>query len=212
MTYLWTSTILGLIILSLSKRLYKYKNKPFINLTSYLEVIVGPMFSGKTTFLIEIYYYYKKNNINVLTINSNLDNRFNSNNLKSHNGIEIPCIKVEKLFDISNDILNNNDVILINEAQFFTDLLDFVKNLLKMNKIVYVSGLDGDFKRNKFGQILDLIPLSDSIKKLNSTCKICKNNKAIFTHREVKDNQQILVGAEDMYIPICRNCYNNINK
>ena len=63
---------------------------------------------------------------------------------------------------------------LINEGQFFENLYETVLNLVeKHNKQVYVCGLDGDFKRNKMGEILDLIPISDKVVKLKSRCSIC---------------------------------------
>jgi thymidine kinase len=103
--------------------------------------------------------------------------------------------------------LRNADVILINEGQFFDDLYDCVIDMLKENKKIYVSGLDGDFERKKFGQILDLFPLCDKVTKLTSLCSLCKNGEAgIFSMRLNKDKTQMLIGS-DNYIPVCRSCY-----
>ena len=74
-------------------------------------------------------------------------------------------------------------------------------------KKVYVCGLDGDFKRKKFGEILDLIPICDKVYKLQSLCALCKNGeKGIFSLRVTEDTGQTLVGVEN-YKPVCRNCY-----
>jgi thymidine kinase len=102
----------------------------------------------------------------------------------------------------------NSDVVLINEGQFFSDLNDAVLEMVDFyKKKVYICGLDGDFKREKFGSILDLIPYCDKIIKLQSLCSICKNGKpAIFSHRLTREDSQILIGS-DIYIPLCRNCY-----
>jgi thymidine kinase len=98
-------------------------------------------------------------------------------------------------------------VILINEGQFFPDLYDFVNELLKADKKVYVCGLDGDFERKKFGNILDLIPLCDKVRKLTSLCSICKDGTpAIFSMRLTEEKEQTIVGS-DNYIPVCRKCY-----
>jgi thymidine kinase len=103
--------------------------------------------------------------------------------------------------------LRNADVILINEAQFFDDLYVCVNDMLKENKKIFVSGLDGDFERKKFGQILDLFPLCDKITKLTSLCSLCKNGEpGIFSMRLNKDKTQMLIGS-DNYIPVCRSCY-----
>jgi thymidine kinase len=79
--------------------------------------------------------------------------------------------------------------------------------MLEYGKKVYLCGLDGDFKRHKFGQILDLIPLCDKITKLTSLCSLCKNGTpGIFTKRITDEETQIVVGV-DNYIPVCRICY-----
>jgi thymidine kinase len=89
------------------------------------------------------------------------------------------------------------------------DLFIYVVHLLKMGNKVYVCGLDGDFQRKKFGQILDLIPLCDKVTKLTSLCSICKNGKqGIFSMRLTVETCQTLVGS-DNYIPVCRDCYDN---
>lgn len=76
------------------------------------------------------------------------------------------------------------------------------------NKKIYVCGLDGDSNRKRFGQMLDLIPISDKVTKLRSLCAICKNGtKAPFTLRITSGNEQILIGSDDCYKPVCRNCY-----
>ena len=100
-----------------------------------------------------------------------------------------------------------SNVILINEGQFFPDLEEFVNLLLKNGKKIYVCGLDGDFERKKFGQILDLVPICDKIYKLTSLCSLCKNGtKGIFSMRLTNEKEQTVVGSEN-YIPVCRECY-----
>lgn len=193
--------------------------------TGYLELILGSMFSGKTSRLVEIYNQCKFCNIPVAVINHSIDNRYDEEQLSTHNQVKIPCIKTEKLFDVWTDDISLEDnieiipriadkfkiarssVILINEGQFFNDLFDFVNKLLKEGKKVYVCGLDGDFERKKFGSILDLIPLCDKVNKLSSLCSICKNGTpGIFSMRLTSEKTQTVVGS-DNYIPVCRSCY-----
>lgn len=194
--------------------------------TAYLEVILGCMFSGKSTRLVEIYKQCQFCNISVAVINHSLDNRYDDDLLSTHDQIKIPCIKTNKLMDIwSDDIIaleSNIDlipkindkfklafsnVILINEGQFFPDLEEFVRIILNRGKKIYVCGLDGDFERKKFGQILDLIPLCDKVTKLTSLCSLCKNGTpGIFSKRISEETEQTVVGTTN-YIPVCRNCY-----
>jgi thymidine kinase len=187
----------------------------------YLELIIGPMFSGKTSRLVELYNQYKFCNMRVSVINHSSDNRYDDELMSTHDKIKIPCIKTNNLTDIwrthyTEDLserdsiinyVNESDVILINEGQFFKDLYDIVVEMLEYNKRVYVCGLDGDFERKKIGNILDLIPLCDKVTKLTSLCSLCKNGTlGIFSMRLSDEKEQIVIGS-DNYIPVCRNCY-----
>ena len=79
--------------------------------------------------------------------------------------------------------------------------------MLEQKKKIYICGLDGDFERKKFGQILNLIPLCDKVTKLTSLCSLCKNGTAgIFSKRITCEKEQTVVGS-DNYIPVCRSCY-----
>jgi thymidine kinase len=176
---------------------------------SYLEIILGPMFSGKTSKLAEIYKQCMFCNIPVAVINFALDTRYHDTMMSTHDKHMIPCIQTMLLAPIwdTNDQVRSADVILINEGQFFEDLYPAVESMLKSGKKIYISGLDGDFQRKKFGQILDLIPLCDKVTKLTSLCSICKNGEpGIFSMRLTSETQQTLIGS-DNYVPVCRICY-----
>lgn len=189
---------------------------------SYLELFIGPMYAGKTSKLLDIYKQCKFCNISVTVINHSTDTRYHNTMLSTHDKIMIPCIQTIHLNDVWNYTkvdetyrdecdnhikLRNSDVILINEGQFFEDLYDTVVDMLNNNKKIYICGLDGDFQRNKFGQILDLIPLCDKVTKLTSLCSICKNGTSgIFSMRLTTEKQQTLVGS-DNYVPVCRKCF-----
>ena len=182
-------------------------NKDLTN--PYLELIIGPMFSGKTSKLLELYKQYSFCNVPVLVVNHSFDKRYHQEKLSTHDKIMIPCISVTKLEDIiTEENLKKFNVILINEGQFFQDINSSVRELVeKYSKTVYVCGLDGDFKRKKFGDLLELIPFADNIIKLHSLCFFCKNgNKAPFTCRLTQETEQTVIGS-DNYVPLCRNCY-----
>jgi thymidine kinase len=178
----------------------------------YLEIIIGPMFSGKTSKLLDLYKQYTFCNVKVAVINHSEDTRYDSTMLSSHDKVMIPCIQTTELTSLmKNDELYEADVILINEAQFFDDLYYFVVDMLKFNKKIYVSGLDGDFERKKFGKVLDLIPLCDKVTKMNSLCSLCKNGTpGLFSMRLTKEKEQMLIGSSN-YIPVCRICYEENN-
>lgn len=173
---------------------------------SSLTVIIGPMFSGKTSCLLSIYNKVSAINNRVVAINHTIDDRYTKGYMCTHDNKKIKCSSVTDLREFCYKNIANYDVFLINEGQFFENLYEAVINLVeKHNKQVYVCGLDGDFKRKKMGEILDLIPISDEVIKLKSLCS-CKKD-AIFTCRMVSKNDQVLVGGSDVYQPMCRECY-----
>lgn len=187
-------------------------------MNGYLELILGPMFSGKTSKILDLYNQCEFSNIPVVVINHTSDKRYSETMLSTHDLKMIPCIQASSLCDameileIKNKI-NDATVILINEGQFFNDLYEWTEMMVETNhKEIYICGLDGDFNRNKFGQILDLIPLCDKVTKLKSLCSMCKNGtKALFSLRVTEEKEQVLIGS-DCYKPVCRACYNKYHK
>ena len=104
-------------------------------------------------------------------------------------------------------------VIIIEEGQFYKNLLTFVTMLVDhYGKKVIVAGLDGDANRKMFGDILKLIPLSDSIIKLKSYCKKCNDGtEALFTSKNTDKIEIIDIGGSDKYEALCRKHYLEYN-
>ena len=192
-----------------------------VNPSGYIKLIMGPMFSGKTTHLIHSYHTHKYQDYNVFVLNYIGDTRYSNSELVSHDKDTIPCIFSKTLGEIwynTNHLnysdIHEADIILINEAQFFPDIYDCVIDMVESHhKKVYLYGLDGDFQKQPFllsdKGWLDLIPYADSVKKLNANCKKCSSS-AIFSHRLTKEEEQIVIGANN-YIPLCRKCYHIAN-
>lgn len=174
-----------------------------------LEIIMGPMFSGKTELLIKKYNLASLENTNkIIAFNYFKDTRYGDNKIVSHNQKFIPCINIEKLSSLFLDVdkLSKYKYIFINEAQFFIDLKECIIKLVEIyKKNVIICGLDSDYKREKFGEIWDLIPFADNIYKLNGKCNHCMN-KSLFTYRVTNEKDQEVIGT-DNYIPLCRKCY-----
>lgn len=178
-----------------------------------LDLFIGPMFSGKTTKLINIYNDCIQANRSVVAINYTADTRYHTTLLSTHDQRMIPCIQCTYLAEItSNNQVMNSEVVLINEGQFFPDIYETIIRLVEeYNKHVVVCGLDGDFKRSKFGQLCELIPLCDSITKLTAICDC--GQPSIFSHRTSLETTQVVIGSSN-YKPVCRHCYlreNNIH-
>jgi len=189
-----------------------------------IDIILGPMFSGKTSKILQIIKYSKQNPNNlVITIKPDIDNRYeedlNKHHVISHDGIKEECFVVNELNKIikivNNEISKINNpiddlIIVIDESQFFKNLLEFCNKIfntsntfnIKNIKLVF-SGLDGDFENKPIGEILSLVPICDSIIKLNGKCKYCDNN-SIMSKRTCQSKSQVLIGGNDLYQPTCR--------
>jgi thymidine kinase len=177
-----------------------------------LELIIGPMCSGKSSELIRRIRLFNIINKKVLVIKPQIDTRYIDNKITSHNFESVDCITLNKLNDLNYD--KTIDVIIIDEGQFFNDLKSTILNWLnKYNIHIIVAGLDGDFERNPIGEILALIPHAEKCYKINSLCGICKDGTdACFTFRKAESKNVILIGGTDIYIPVCRKHYTELNK
>ena len=180
----------------------------------YLEIVVGPMWAGKTSDLMKTYKKLKESpNISdkdILTLNYIGDVRYGKDaGICSHDGLHIPCRWASMLSDISKEHYQNAKYILINEGQFFKDIVQWVITAIeKDHKYVYICGLDCDFRRQPFGNWLDLICHANCIRKLKATCHICGSKEAIYSDRLSGETMQIMVGTDE-YQVLCRECYVN---
>ncbi len=196
--------------------MYKYNKTDMSRLSESskigsLELIIGPMYAGKSTELIRIINRFKCLDKNVLVINHVWNNRYGSSTLTTHNRESFDeCVILEKLGDVekeeNKEFFKNADVIVIEELQFFGDAYDnIVKWIDEEGKCVVAAGLDGDAKKKPFGDVLRLIPHAEKVRKLNALCKMCGDGtKAHFSKRIVKDESTVLVGSDDVYEAVCR--------
>tara|TARA_B110001450_G_scaffold229925_1_gene230855 strand:+ start:313 stop:927 length:615 start_codon:yes stop_codon:yes gene_type:complete len=173
-----------------------------------IEVIIGPMFSGKSTELIRRTSCYKAIGKKILRINHLNDTR-TDDNIQTHSNIKKNAIKVSSLMTlVNNSNFISSEVIGIDEAQFFDDLYEFIITIEPLGKIIIVSGLDGDFKRRPIGQILQIIPLCDEVVKLHALDMVDKDGSpGIFTKRLSENNELIVIGAENEYMAVSRKNY-----
>jgi len=142
-----------------------------------------------------------------------IDNRYNDSCITTHDKETIESINVNDLNTILTkyiDLYNVADLIVIEEAQFFENLYDFVLQSAEIyGKDVIVAGLDGNYLRKPFlqGDLLKIIPIADNVYKLHGLCHIC-HQKASFTKSIMKNcNTEVVVGGKECYIPVCRKHY-----
>ena len=183
-----------------------------------LDIIIGPMFAGKTTKLIEMYDSISKE-FNCLAVNYALDNRYGENQIVSHDGLRLDCVCIDSLEELS-DYKKNPELalkflqakyIFINEAQFFKGLKGWSLHVMDfMKKNLVMCGLDLDFRREPFGEINTLIPRATNVYKLYGQCNNCPRQSE-YSHRKINSGDQVLIGSTNEYVPLCKKCYCKLN-
>ncbi|CBY21492.1 unnamed protein product [Oikopleura dioica] len=171
-----------------------------------IQLIIGPMFSGKSTELLRRLRRSQNACFKCLVVKFNEDDRYSDLDMATHDGQKVAAIKAAKLDDVY-DAAKDFDVIGVDEGQFFEDLLEFCENLANSGKTVIVAALDGDYKRQPFEKTIQLIPLSESVTKLTAICMNCRADAA-FSRRLGAQTQQKVIGGEEKYMAVCRACFN----
>lgn len=175
--------------------------------SGWIEVICGSMFSGKTEELIRRVKRanYAKQKLQVFK--PAIDNRYDADKVVSHNKIKIPSIIVDTVADIRQNINFDSQVIAIDEVQFFDDsIIKLCNELADGGKRVIVAGLDQDFKGEPFGPVPKLLAVAEYITKIRAICMKC-GNPASRTQRLTTSDEQVIVGANDIYEARCRACH-----
>ena len=171
-----------------------------------LVLILGPMFSGKSTRLIEIIRKYTYKAKKTIMIKYFSDKRYSEKSeVVTHDLIKYDSLDCGSLGD-SFEILKNYDVIGIDEGQFFPDLVEICEKLVLLKKIVIIAALNGDFRMEPFPVISRIISKANKIKLLKAYCFNCHKD-AKFSLRIVQSNETVLIGAGEAYKPACRECH-----
>lgn len=178
-----------------------------------LHLIVGPMFSGKSTELLREMRRAEIAEKKVILIKHSIDDRYSEDTVIDHSRQvrRKADISVGRLLNVPVKLVEDADVIGIDEGQFFEDIR-LAGCWADSGKTVYVSALDGDFNRAPFMNITSLIPNAEHIKKLKAICYYCKEANACYSHRVAGvGDDRILIGS-DPYKASCRKCYIRMKK
>lgn len=197
--------------------------------TGIIEVICGPMFSGKTSELVRQIQLSLISKIEIVAFKPKIDNRYKSDEICTNDGYCIKSVVVEKSVEILDYIKNNErkfEKIFIDEAQFFDEKIVEVINYLTKEKgiDVVLAGLAQDFKGSPFGQMPLILGMAQKIKTLTSICthekedgRIC-GKPAYFTQRLIDgkaasfNSPIILVGGTDSYTARCEEHWEVIDR
>jgi len=173
----------------------------------WIEVICGSMFSGKTEELIRRLKRVKIANLKVEIFKPAIDIRYDEVKIVSHdtNAIQsTPIDNSQKILLMANDV----EVVGIDEAQFFDEELPAVcDELAHLGILVIVAGLDMDYLMKPFGPMPFILAKADYVTKLHAVCMKC-GNMANYSYRKIPNEDQVMLGAKDVYEPRCRVCYN----
>uniref|UniRef100_F1KVS7 Thymidine kinase, cytosolic n=1 Tax=Ascaris suum TaxID=6253 RepID=F1KVS7_ASCSU len=173
--------------------------------SGHIQLIFGPMFSGKTTEMLRRLNRYKLANRTCRIVKYRNDTRYALDHVATHDLQMQEAISAVKVADVMDE-LSEAHVVAIDEGQFFDDIAECSENLANQGKIVIVSALDGDFNRKRFKNVLDMCPFSEDIIKLNAVCTGCGED-ASFTKRLTSNTALELIGGRDVYTAMCRQCY-----
>jgi len=171
-----------------------------------IEVICGPMFSGKTEELLRRLRRARFANQAMAIFKPVIDNRYSELNIVSHDANFYPSLLISKSSDM---IKNRGDarVVAFDEAQFFDESVIEVAEKLALDGVrVIASGLDMDFRGKPFGPMPALMAIADNVLKLNAICAVC-GEEATHTFRKTGHTDTIMVGAKEYYEPRCRRCF-----
>jgi thymidine kinase len=173
----------------------------------WIEVIVGPMFSGKSEELIRRLKRAEYARQRVQIFKPQIDRRYSDKEIKSHSGLGILSDVVESAADVLAKVEGRTEVVGIDEAQFLGEpILGVCGQLADMGKRVIVTGLDMDYLGRPFEPMPSLLAHSEEITKLLAICVRC-GNPAVYTQRLVASDELIVVGAGGMYEARCRRCF-----
>lgn len=173
-----------------------------------INVFVGPMKSGKSQRMFNELHRQEIAGKDVLVFKPKIDNRTGEDYVATRSGEKIKAISISNIEDLKK---YNTDVYFIDEFQFLSGDVGTIEKLAQEGKKFYISGLNLTSEKKPFGKMGELMCLADNVQLLTSVCEICKSENAIFSYYKGHKNYDVQIGDSE-YIPVCRKCYNELNK
>ncbi|AKI97122.1 thymidine kinase [Kosmotoga pacifica] len=184
-------------------------------MTGKLTVIVGPMYSGKTSELLSLIEIYTLGKKNYLVFKPAIDVRYSEEHIVSHTGLKAPAIRVSdsiELFEIFKEKQGSLDAVFIDEIHFFeADIIQVIEKIIYSGVNVFCVGLDMSYKHRPFITTAQIMGIADEVIKKKAVCHICGEYKAVVSYRKVEEtDSEIDVGGMEKYIAVCRDCYSKL--
>lgn len=178
------------------------------NKNGYIEVVCGSMFSGKTEELIRRINRVKIAGQPYKVFKPKVDNRYSDTKVVSHSNNKTDSIVVDMSIDILNLVDDEDEVIGVDEVQFFDEaIVEVCTHLADSGKRVIVAGLDMDFKGEPFGPMAGLLSVAEFVTKVKAICMDC-SSLAHFSYRLGDNEEVVMLGETKEYVPLCRKCFN----
>lgn len=171
-----------------------------------IEVVCGPMFSGKTEELIRRAKRAQIARQKIQIFKPKIDNRYHETDVVSHSSLAIEAVVVNDSLDILRKLLDSTRVVAIDEVQFLDEMIiKVVSKLARRGIRVICAGLDQDYQGQPFGPMPALLAIADKVDKVQAVCTVC-GSPATKTYRKprLEKKQQIVVGEADLYEARCR--------
>jgi len=172
-----------------------------------IQLILGPMFSGKSTELIRRLKRYQVAQYSCLIVKYAKDTRYDDTGIATHDRQTLKAVSATVLAQLT-DKAANYDVIGIDEGQFFPDVMEWSEKMANAGKMVMIAALDGTFQRKPFANIMELVPLAEYVVKLHAVCMNCFGEGS-YTKRISEDQEVEVIGGADKYMAVCRRCYHS---
>lgn len=179
----------------------------------WLEVIAGPMYSGKSEELIRRIKRAKIAKQKVQVFKPSIDDRYSISDVVSHAGDREVALPVNSSEDILRLVEDDTQVVAIDEVQFFDlNIVEVCRKLADNNKRVICAGLDQDFRGEPFGPTPNLMATAEFVDKIQAICMVCGNpatrTQRLINGRPAKySDPVVLVGATEAYEARCRKCH-----
>ncbi len=170
-----------------------------------IEVVCGPMFSGKTEELIRRVKRAQIARQKVQIFKPAIDNRYHETEVVSHSSLSIEATPVQSSVEILQKVFDSTRVVGIDEVQFFDENIALVvEKLARRGVRVILAGLDQDFMGKSFGPMANLLAIADQVDKIQAICTVCGAPASKTFRKNPKNTEQVLVGETDLYEARCR--------
>tara|TARA_R110000787_G_scaffold255073_2_gene360404 strand:- start:4194 stop:4769 length:576 start_codon:yes stop_codon:yes gene_type:complete len=167
-------------------------------------IFTGPMFGSKTTRLFAALDRYKYQKRQIVAFKPKIDDRYSEANITTHSGASMPARVVETGSDVMHYMNHHDkyDVIAVDEAFMLRGISWVLIDLFKRGKTIVVSSLDLSATGKPFEEVGTMFPWATHIEKCPAVCTTCGTD-AYYTHKKVKDSEEIVVGGSELYEPRC---------